>query len=90
MTKEVKIKYDPTPEPIIIPMNFKGMEVLGWLQSNCKILQEYSGNLFRSSVDLNNPDVLNYKIAAESAILELESDVGKIKTFLKQYEIVVK
>ena len=76
---------DPTPEPIIKPMNPDAVNWLNWFITDSNTLQNWAGQIFGNGVDLNSPKLMELKNAAEIALSEIDSDIAKIKEFLAAY-----
>lgn len=76
---------EPTPEPLIKPMNPEAVNWLNWFITDANSLQNWAAQIFGSDVDLNNPKVIQLKNAAEIALSEIDSDIKKIKEFLASY-----
>lgn len=76
---------DPTPEPIIKPMNPDAVNWLNWFITDSNTLRNWAGQIFGSDVDLNSPKLIELKNAAEIALSEIDSDIAKIKEFLAAY-----
>lgn len=76
---------EPTPEPLIKPMNPEAVNWLNWFITDANSLRNWAAQIFGSDVDLNNPKVIQLKTAAEIALSEIDSDIKKIKEFLADY-----
>jgi hypothetical protein len=76
---------EPTPEPVIKPMNPDAVNWLNWFITDANTLRNWIGQIFGSDVDLNSPKLLELKNAAEVALSEIDSDIVKIKEFLSVY-----
>ena len=76
---------EPTPEPLIKPMNPEAVNWLNWFITDANSLRNWAAQIFGSDVDLNNPKVIQLKNAAEIALSEIDSDIKKIKEFLAAY-----
>jgi hypothetical protein len=76
---------DPTPEPVIKPMNPAAVNYLNWFMSDANCLRNWAGQIFGSDVDLNSPKLMELKNAAEISLSELEDDIAKIREFLASY-----
>ena len=76
---------EPTPEPLIKPMNPEALNWLNWFITDANSLRNWAAQIFGSDVDLNNAKVIQLKNAAEIALLEIDSDIIKIKEFLATY-----
>ena len=76
---------EPTPEPIIKPMNPEAVNWLNWFITDSNSLRNWAAQIFGSDVDLNNPKVMQLKNAAEIALSEIEDDISKIREFLDAY-----
>lgn len=76
---------DPTPEPIIKPMNPDAVNWLNWLITDVNSLHNWARQIFGSDIDLNNPKVMQLKNAAEVTLSEIDTDIAKIKEFLASY-----
>jgi len=74
------------PEPVIKPMNPKAINYLNWFMADANTLRNWAGQIFGSDIDLNNPQLIELKNAAEISLSELEDDIAKIKEFLKEYK----
>lgn len=76
---------EPTPEPIIKPMNPEAVNWLNWFITDANSLRNWAAQIFGSDVDLNNSKVMQLKNAAEIALSEIDSDIAKLKEFLASY-----
>jgi len=76
---------EPTPEPVIKPMNPDAINYLGWFMSDAQNLKNWAIQIFGADVDLNSPRLAELKSAAENSLSELEDDVTEIKKFLSEY-----
>ena len=76
---------EPTPEPVIKPMNPDAVNYIGWFMSDAQNLRNWSSQIFGTDVDLNSPRLTELKAAAENSLTEIEDDVTKIKKFLSEY-----
>jgi hypothetical protein len=70
----------------IISINPVGVNYITYLLGDSNNLANWAGQLFNNNVDLNNPMYLDYKKAAELSIIEIESDIAKLKELLLEYE----
>lgn len=84
LTKSVFLS-EPTPEPVIKPMNPDAINYLGWFMSDAQNLRNWASQIFGADVDLNSPRLAELKSAAENSLSELEDDVTEIKKFLSEY-----
>lgn len=84
MSKSIQ-NVEPTPEPLIKPMNPEAVNWLNWFITDANSLRNWAAQIFGSDVDLNNSKVIQLKNAAEIALSEIDSDIIKIKEFLAAY-----
>ena len=84
MSKNIQI-VEPTPEPLIKPMNPDAVNWLNWIITDVNSLHNWAMQIFGSDVDLNNSKVMQLKNAAEIALSEIDTDIAKIKEFLASY-----
>ncbi len=76
---------EPTPEPLIKPMNPEAVNWLNWFITDANSLRNWAAQIFGSDVDLNNSKVIQLKNAVEIVLSEIDSDIIKIKEFLAAY-----
>ena len=76
---------EPTPEPVIKPMNPNAVNWLNWFITDSNTLRNWAGQIFGSDIDLNSPKLMELKNASQIALSEVESDIAKIKEFLATY-----
>lgn len=72
-------------DQVLKPINPEALNWLNWLLTDVNTLRSWASQVFGNMVDLNDPNFLEIKNAADLAISEIESDIVKIKEFLASY-----
>lgn len=71
--------------PVVKPINPEALTYLGWFLTDVNNLNNWARQLFGTDVDLRNQKNYLIKTAADTAIMELEDDITKLKEFLAAY-----
>lgn len=72
-------------EPVIKPMNPAALHYLDYFKLDVDRLQTWTSKIFGRDVNLNDPQLKQFREAAELALKEIEDDLIKIRGFLAAY-----
>lgn len=65
-----------------LPMNYEALEYVSWFMTDSGNLQNWSSSIFRGGMNLNDPRLADLLAAANKSVVEVESDLAKIKEYL--------
>jgi len=67
---------------VILPMNYEALEYISWFMTDSQNLQNWTSNIFRGGMNLSDPRLADLLAAANKSVVEVESDLAKIKEYL--------
>lgn len=77
-TETENITLAPTP----LPSNYEALEYISWFMTDSENLQNWSSAIFRGGFTTSDQRLVDLLTAANKSVVEVESDLAKIKEYL--------